>query len=45
MDPFNVGPAMDGGAVSSGDGIAYADGARKKLDVYAPKDPAGRRRW
>ena len=40
MDPFNVGPAMDGGAaVKAGDGIAYADGPRKKLDVYAPKNP------
>ena len=42
MDPFNVGPAMDGGAVKVGDGVAYADGPRKKLDVYAPKDLTGK---
>ena len=42
MDPFNVGPAMDGGAVKSGDGIQYAAGSdRKKLDVYTPKDLKG----
>src|SRR3569833_1440202 len=42
MDPFNVGPAMDSGAVKSGDGIQYADGgSRKKLDVYTPKDLKG----
>ena len=38
MDPFNLPPAMDGGAVKSGDGIAYADGPRKKLDVYTPRN-------
>lgn len=42
MDPFNVSPAMDGGAVKTGDGVAYADGPRKKLDVYAPKNPDGK---
>jgi acetyl esterase/lipase len=42
MDPFNVGPAMDGGAVKAGDGIAYADGPRKKLDVYVPKNLVGK---
>ena len=42
MDPFNVSAAMDGGAVKSGDGVAYADGPRKKLDVYAPKNPEGK---
>ena len=40
MDPFNVGPAMDDAAVL-GQGIAYADGDRMKLDVYGPKDPKG----
>lgn len=39
MDPFNVAPAMDGGAIKAGDGIPYADGPRKKLDVYVPKNP------
>jgi acetyl esterase/lipase len=38
MDPFNLPPAMDSGAVKSGDGVAYGDGPRKKLDVYTPKD-------
>jgi acetyl esterase/lipase len=42
MDPFNVGPAMDGGSLKSGDGVAYADGPRKKLDVYTPKNPTGK---
>jgi len=42
MDPFNVGPAMDSGATKAGDGIAYADGPRKKLDVYVPKDLKGK---
>ncbi len=37
MDPFNVPLAMDGGTSKVGDGIAYADGARAKLDVYAPE--------
>ncbi|MHA6688865.1 alpha/beta hydrolase [Devosia sp. A449] len=37
MDPFNIGSAMDGGTVKAGDGIAYADGSRHKLDVYAPE--------
>jgi acetyl esterase/lipase len=42
MDPFNVGPAMDGDAVKSGDGIQYAAGSpRKKLDVYTPKSLKG----
>ena len=36
MDPFNLPAAMDGGTVKVGDGIAYADGPRHKLDVYAP---------
>ena len=37
MDPFNLPAAMDGGTVKVGDGIAYADGPRHKLDVYAPE--------
>jgi len=38
MDPFNIPAAMDGGTSKVGDGIAYADGARTKLDVYAPEE-------
>ena len=41
MDPFNLEQAMDAGAVKMGDGVAYADGPRKKLDVYVPKNPEG----
>jgi len=41
MDPFNVGPAMDSGAIKLGDGIAYGPGPRDKLDVYTPKVPTG----
>lgn len=37
MDPFNLPAAMDGGTSKVGDGIAYADGPRHKLDVYAPE--------
>ncbi|MFD1254311.1 alpha/beta hydrolase [Devosia equisanguinis] len=37
MDPFNLPAAMDGGTSKVGDGIAYADGTRHKLDVYAPE--------
>ncbi|SHE45246.1 alpha/beta hydrolase [Devosia limi] len=37
MDPFNLPAAMDGGTAKVGDGIAYADGARNRLDVYAPE--------
>ncbi len=37
MDPFNIPAAMDGGTAKVGDGIAYADGVRHKLDVYAPE--------
>lgn len=37
MDPFNLPAAMDGGTVKVGDGIAFADGSRFKLDVYAPE--------
>ncbi|ODT67159.1 MAG: alpha/beta hydrolase [Pelagibacterium sp. SCN 63-23] len=37
MDPFNVPAAMDSGTSKVGDGVAYADGPRHKLDVYAPE--------
>ena len=37
MDPFNLPAAMDGGTVKVGDGVAYADGPRHRLDVYAPE--------
>lgn len=37
MDPFNLPAAMDGGTVKVGSDIAYADGPRHKLDVYAPE--------
>ncbi|HEY4198929.1 MAG TPA: alpha/beta hydrolase [Devosiaceae bacterium] len=40
MAPFNVGAAMDDAAVL-GQGIAYGDGDRMKLDIYGPKDPTG----
>jgi len=38
MDPFNLPAAMDAGTAKVGDGIAYADGPRHKLDVYAPEE-------
>lgn len=41
MDPFNLPAAMDGGTAKVGDGIAYADGPRHKLDVYAPEQRGG----
>lgn len=37
MDPFNIPAAMDAGTAKVGDGIAYADGPRHKLDIYAPE--------
>lgn len=37
MDPFNIPAAMDGGTSKVGNGIAYGDGPRHKLDVYAPE--------
>ena len=40
MDPFNLGPAMDDAAVLAKD-LPFADGDRKKLDIYGPKDPKG----
>jgi acetyl esterase/lipase len=36
MGPFNLPTSMDGGTTKVGDGIAYADGPRHRLDVYAP---------
>lgn len=41
MAPFNMAQAMDEEAVKLGDGVAYADGPRKRLDVYTPKNPTG----
>jgi len=41
MDPFNLPPAMDPETVQLGTGVAYADGPRKKLDVYAPETQIG----
>ena len=38
MDPFNLPAAMDGGVAKVGDAIAYADGPRHRLDVYAPEE-------
>ncbi|WP_244465695.1 alpha/beta hydrolase [Devosia chinhatensis] len=37
MDPFNVPAAMDGGTSKVGSNIAYGDGNRSRLDVYAPE--------
>lgn len=37
MDPFNLPAAMDGGTSKVADGVAYADGQRHHLDVYAPE--------
>lgn len=37
MDPFNIPQAMDGGTSKVGNGVAYADGPRHRLDVYAPE--------
>jgi len=41
MDPFNLPAAMDGGTVKLGDGIAYANGPRHKLDIYGPEQRGG----
>lgn len=38
--PFNVADAMDKGVEKIAD-IPYADGARKKLDMYRPEKPGG----
>ncbi len=40
MAPFNQGAAMDDAAVLATD-LAYADGDRKRLDIYGPKELAG----
>lgn len=37
MDPFNLPAAMDGATSKVADGVAYADGPRHRLDVYAPE--------
>jgi acetyl esterase/lipase len=39
MSAFNLPTAMEANVVKLGDNVAYADGDRKKLDVYAPKNP------
>jgi acetyl esterase/lipase len=40
FSPFNVADAMDKGVEKIAD-IPYADGARKKLDMYRPEKPGG----
>ena len=40
FSPFNVAEAMDKGVEKIAD-IPYADGARKKLDMYRPEKPGG----
>lgn len=40
FSPFNLKEAMDGG-VRKHDNIAYADGQRKKLDIYRPEETNG----
>jgi acetyl esterase/lipase len=37
---FNLGPAVDPGVRKEAD-VAYADGDRKKLDIYTPEKPEG----
>ena len=37
---FNLGPAVDSGVRKEAD-VAYADGDRKKLDIYTPEKPSG----
>lgn len=41
LDPFNIPGTLDGGVAELGKDIAYADGPRHTLDVYAPQNPAG----
>jgi acetyl esterase/lipase len=41
FSPFNIVGAIDDNVVKIGDNVPYADGTRKKLDVYAPKNPTG----
>ena len=40
FSPFNIKEAMDGGVQKEAD-IAYADGQRKKLDIYVPEKLSG----
>lgn len=40
FSPFNIADAMDRGAVKVAD-IPYADGGRKKLDIYQPERVSG----
>ncbi len=40
FSPFNVADAMDKGVEKIAD-LPYADGARKKLDMYRPEKPGG----
>ena len=40
FSPFNIAEAMDQGVTKTAD-IPYADGKRKKLDIYQPKDMTG----
>lgn len=40
FSPFNAAEAMDSGVEKIAD-IPYADGARKKLDMYRPEKPGG----
>ncbi|MBN9311294.1 MAG: alpha/beta hydrolase [Devosia sp.] len=40
FSPFNIAEAMDPGVKKTAD-IPYADGQRKKLDIYRPKDMSG----
>jgi acetyl esterase/lipase len=40
FSPFNIAAAMDSG-VRKHANIAYADGERKKLDIYRPEDTSG----
>jgi len=41
LDPFNIPATFDQGAVHLGRDVAYGDGARQSLDVYAPQNPSG----
>jgi acetyl esterase/lipase len=40
FSPFNLPPAVDAGVLKY-ESVPYADGERKKLDVYRPKDQDG----
>src|SRR5690606_35000588 len=40
FSPFNLPGAVDGGVHKEAD-VAYADGERKKLDIYTPERPEG----